>query len=130
MRGITELSTRETLVQLNRARKAAAEFMLATDIMAIRKRMPLLHGTETAEERDAAWKDQMRENLNDILDSMLEEHPEETERLLKCMIVYDEGERELEGIDLIAKAFPEIMSDQVIGFFISFLRSGLMPQGT
>ena len=125
MKGITELDTIPFLAKLNEIRKVAADCIGETEVLEIRKRMPIVNGNESPEQLEKMRIEQGKKNVNAILDSLLEKHPEATIKLLECMIVYDEGEQHLTGIKLVSRALREIMDDAVIDFLLSAAKLGI-----
>lgn len=126
MRTLAELDGVEFLRQCNLVRKEVAGFLDTTKIMEIRKRLPKYKGNESEEKRVEIRNAQLKKNLSDMLDSLLEEHPEETYKLIMCMVVLDEGEEPPKGFDLLMIALELLTSQQVIDFLSRLMRSGLI----
>ena len=68
---------------------------------------------------------QIKKNLNDILDTLLEKHPEETFECIMALCVRDEGEPEPDGIEMIMAAFNLISDQRVMDFLLQLGKSGL-----
>ena len=126
MRTIANLSGVEFLRSINRTRHAVEKLMKTTAVMDIWKKNPTFTGEETEEEKLEIARGQVKKNLNDILDSLLEEHPEETYECIMALCVKDEGEPEPDGIELIMAAFSLISDKRVLDFLLQLGKSGLI----
>ena len=125
MRTIANLSGIEFLRAINRTRHAVEKLMKVTDVLNIWKKMPTFTGEETEEERLEKARNQIKKNLNDILDSLLENHPEETFECIMALCVRDDGEPEPDGIELVMAAFNLISDKRVMDFLLQLGKSGL-----
>ena len=126
MRTIANLSGVEFLRAINRTRHAVEKLMKVTDVLNIWKKNPSYTGKETAEERHEMARNQIKKNLNDILDTLLEKHPEETYECIMALCVKDEGEPEPDGIELVMAAFNLISDKRVLDFLLQLGKSGLI----
>jgi len=127
----------EFLKQTNRIKKSAEKWLTDTDILNIRKRLPALEiipETATPEEKKAifnrnksAAEAQAKKNISAMLDSILEDHPDETLELLAlCCFVEPEHIDDHKVSDFL-NAFNSIISDKaVLDFFISLASLGQM----
>lgn len=125
----------EFLRQTNLIRKSVSKWLTDTDILNIRKRLPVYEtapADASAEERAAvikrnaaANKVQARKNLSAMLDAMLDEHPDETlEVLALCCFVDPENVDDYPITDYL-EAFTSLISDEaVLGFFTSLASLG------
>ncbi len=129
MRTIANLSGVEFLRALNRTRHAVEKLMKTTDVLKIVKVVPQFTGTETPDERMELARAQVKKNLNDVLDSLLETHPEETYECIMALCVRDEGEPEPDGIELIMAAFSLVSDKRVLDFLLQLGKSGLIDTG-
>lgn len=129
MRTIANLNGVEFLRAVNRTRHAVERLMVETDVLNIWKRTPEFSGNETAEEKHEMMRTQIKKNLDAMLDSLLEHHPEETYTCIMAMCVCDEGEAEPDGIELVMAAFDIIADKRVIDFFLRLGKSGLIDMG-
>ena len=125
MKTIANLTGAEFLRAINRTRHAVENLLKVTGVMKIRKNVPTFTGNETAEERAEMERAQVKKNLNDMLDSLLETHPEETYACILALCVREEGEPEPDGIELIMAAFSLIGDKRVLDFLIQLGKSGL-----
>ena len=125
MKTIANLNGAEFLRAINRTRHAVEKLLKVTGVMKIRKNVPTFTGNETAEERAEMERAQVKKNLNDMLDSLLETHPEETYECILALCVREEGEPEPDGIELIMAAFSLIGDKRVLDFLIQLGKSGL-----
>lgn len=127
MKTIASLKGADFLRACNKVRYAAQEALAETQVLEIRKRMPILNDKMTEEERNAALEKQSKKNISDMIDRLLEEKPEETYKLLQAVIIR-EGDEELDGIDLLSAAL-ELVSDPKVISFLSRL-TGLVLANT
>lgn len=125
MRTIANLNGVEFLRAINRTRHAVEKLMNVTDVLNIWKKNPTFNGDETTEQRHEMAREQIKKNLNDVLDSLLEKHPEETYECIIALCVRDEGEPEPDGIELLMAAFNLIADKRVLDFLLQLGKSGL-----
>lgn len=125
MKNLATCKPSEFLKQTNRVKKAAQKWLAATDIMNIRSEMPTFPEGMSDEERQELIQEQATKNFSRMLDSILEEHPEETLELLAlCCFVEPENVDDYKVSDYI-KAITELINDKaVLGFFTSLTRLG------
>lgn len=129
MKNLANCKPSEFLVQTNKIRKSAANWLTMTDIMNIRKVQPLLRDDMTKEERKKALEDQAKKNLSNMLDSILESHPKETLDLLALCCFVDPENVDDYPVSEYLMSFTELMNDgAVLGFFTSLMR--LVQKGT
>ena len=125
MKTIATLKGADFLRACNKVRYIAQEMLAETKVLDIRKRMPILDINMTEDERKAALDKQSKKNLSDMLDRLLEEKPEETYKLLQAMIIPDEDDGELDGIDLMCAALELISEPKVINFLSTWAKLAL-----
>lgn len=118
MQTIATLEGVEFLRASNRIRHAVEDLMKKTQVLELRKNMPVLTGEETPEERQEKIAEQSRKNISDMLDRLLEEYPEETYRLIKACIVDVENP---DGMDMLLAVTELLSSQKVIDFFVSLV---------
>ena len=126
MKTIANLNGVEFLRAINRTRHAVEKLMKVTDVLNIWKKNPTFKGDETEEEKLEMSRNQIKKNLNDILDNLLEKHPEETFECIMALCVREEGEPEPDGIELIMAAFNLISDKRVVDFLLQLGKSGLI----
>lgn len=126
MKTIANLSGPDFLRAVNRTRHAVEKLMTVTELPRIRKQMPAFSGKETEAEKNELIRAQVRKNLNDMLDSLLEAHPEETCAFLREMCILEEGEAEPDGMELLLTAMSLLSDTRVVDFFTQLVRSGLL----
>lgn len=126
MRTIANLNGVEFLRAINRTRHAVEKLMKVTDVLKIWKKNPTFTGKETPEERHEMQRKQLKQNLNDMLDTLLEKHPEETYECIMALCVRDEGEPEPDGIEMVMAAFSLISDKRVLDFLLQLGKSGLI----
>lgn len=132
MKTLASCKPSEFLVQTNRIRKSAEKWIKETGIVEIRSIQPDLEvvpDDATLDERVAViernkkrMEQQGLSNLSDMLDSILEEHPQETLELMAlCCFVEPENVDDY-PISEYLTAFTSLITDKaVIGFFTSLL---------
>ena len=125
MRTIANLDGVEFLKAINRSRHAVGKLMEVTDVLNIWKKKPTFMGDETPEEQHQIAREQIKKNLNEILDTLLEKHPEETYNCIMALCVRDDGEPEPDGISLIMAAFNLISDKRVVDFLLQLGNLGL-----
>ena len=125
MRTIANLTGPEFLRAINRSRHAVEKLMETTGVLKIRKNVPNFTGEETPEEKKELVRAQVKKNLNDMLDSLLETHPEETYECILALCVRDEGEPEPDGIELIMAAISLVSDKRVLDFLSELGKLGL-----
>ena len=126
MKTIANLNGVEFLRAINRTRHAVEKLLSVTGVLKIRKNVPEFTGNETPEEKAEMERAQVKKNLNDMLDSLLETHPEETYECIMAMCVREEGEPEPDGIELLMAAFSLIGDKRVLDFLSQLGKSGLL----
>ena len=126
MRTIANLTGPEFLRAINNTRHAVEKLLSVTGVLKIRKNVPTFTGKETAEERKELERAQVKKNLNDMLDSLLETHPKETYECIMALCVRDEDEKEPDGIDLIMAALSLISDKRILDFLLQLGKSGLL----
>ena len=126
MKTIANLNGVEFLKAINRTRHAVEKLMTVTDILTIWKKNPKYKGNETNEQKHEMARNQIKKNLNDMLDTLLEKHPEETYQCIMALCVLEDGEPEPDGIELCMAAFDLIADKRVLDFLFKLGKSGLI----
>ena len=133
MKSLANCKPSEFLKQTNRIRKSVEKWLTDTDIMNIRLRTPeyeVAPKGATAEEKKAViernaakQRKQAKENLKDMMDAMLDAHPDETlEVLALCCFVEPDHVGDY-SIKDYSTTVTELVSDEVVlNFFTSLAR--------
>ena len=121
MKTISQLNGVDFLRQCNKLRYAVSDVLKETQIMEIRKRMPDYSDCKTKEERKAKMDEQVKKNLNDMLDVLLEEKPEETVKLMKLFIIPEDGDPEMSGMELTMTGLEILFDPRVTDFLLSLM---------
>lgn len=120
----------EFLRQTNRIKKAVEKWLTDTDILNIRKRKPALEmipldASETdklaiiARNKELVYT-QAKKNVSEMLDSILEAHPNETLELLALCCFVEPSEADSHTMREYLVAFNSLINDEaVISFFTS-----------
>lgn len=133
MKNLANCKPSEFLIQTNKIRKSVANWLTVTDILNIRKRLPELEEAgegATTNERQAVVErnlkkknEQVKQNLMDILDAMLVDHPMETlEILALCCFVEPEDVDNHPMSEYIGAITELIETKEVMSFFISLAK--------
>lgn len=120
----------EFLRQTNRVKKSVEKWLTITDILNIRNRMPALEfipKDATDDERLAILErnkqkraEQTKKNLSDILDEILEKHPDETLEVLALCCFIEPEDADNHPVGEYLEAFSTLISDKaVLDFFTS-----------
>jgi hypothetical protein len=137
MKNLANCKPSEFLKQTNRIRKSVDNWLKVTDIVNIRKRRPEIKFVpELADEDEKKAiiaenaknrNEQVRQNLSDMLDEILDKHPDETlEVLALCCFVEPEDVDSHSMVEYL-EAFNELVSNEaVISFFSLLMRVGQM----
>lgn len=123
MKTLATCSPVEFLVQTNKIRRSVESWLTMTKVMEIRKRLPELPQGAKPEDVKKARQEQAKKNFSSILDSVLEEHPQETAELLGmlCFIEPDDLENH-SMLEIISSVNELIASPEVLSFFTSLMQ--------
>lgn len=125
LKNLANCTPSEFLTQTNKIRKAVSKWLTLTDIQGIRKRQPVFTEDMTDEEKQAAIKKQTNENFNAILDSVMEEHADETLEVLALASFVDPKDVDKHTVKEYLVSFTELLNDEdIIGFFTSLIDVG------
>ena len=127
MKTLANCTTVEFLKQSNKIRHAVSEYLAETKILDIRKIKPTIKDGMNEEEKKAAYREQAKKNISDMLDSALEENAEATVRILALLCFIDD-EKEAEQLDPF-DLLDVILSERVLNFFTRLMQSGLIDMG-
>ena len=130
MKTIATLKGTEFLKAVNNARHAVEKLLKTTDAVRIWKAMPAFDGNETEDEKHEKTKAQVKRNLSNLLDALLETHADETCECIMALCVVEDGAPEPDGIDLLMAAVDIISDDRVLSFFSKLVKSGLLTTDT
>jgi len=133
-KNLANCNAEEFLIQTNKIRKSAEKWLDATDIMGIRKNVPIFEVPDgaTSEEVERLMKEhkekvsaQAKKNLSKIFDAVLEEHPKETLELLALLnFVEPENVNDYRVTDYLANMTKLMEDESVVSFFTSLVRLG------
>ena len=121
---LANCSMAEFLRQSNKIRHAIAEYLDYTKLLDFRKNKPVLTDDMSEEEKKAAFREQGKKNISDMLDAALDQNAEATTRILALLCFIDDAE-EAEKLNP-ADVFDVIMSERVLNFFTRLMQSGLI----
>lgn len=130
MKNLANCKPSEFLRQTNLIRKSVQNWLKVTDILNIRQRKPDFSGIpeDDKEARKKAMEKQARQNLNDMLEAMLEEYPDETLEVLALVCFIDPKDADNHSIGEYLEAITEMLSNKdVINFFTLLMRLEQTP---
>ena len=123
MKTLANCAPREFLRQTAKIRHVAADWLDMTKILEIRKNAPEIPKDATEEERQKLIQEQTKKNLSQILDAILDEHPDETLDLLALMCFIEPKDVDKHTVDFYFEAIAELLSNKaVIRFFSSLVQ--------
>ena len=129
MKTIAELNGVDFLRQCNKIRYEVQDILKETGILKIRQKLPDYTGADTKEERQKRQEEQAKKNLNEMLDVLLEEKPEETIKLFNLLVIPEKGDKELTGMELTMIGLGIVSDKRVMDFLSSLIRLGQMGTG-
>lgn len=125
MKNLANCTPREFLRQTNKIRKAVSNWLTLTKVMDIRKRLPQIPDDATDEQKDALIEDQIKQNINAVLDVIMDAHPDETADLMGLMCFIEPDDLDNHSMSEILGSVAEMLNCQeVLDFFISLARLG------
>lgn len=125
MKNLANCKPSEFFVQTNKIRKSVAKWLTVTEIHEIRKRLPKYDDKMEAEERAKVRREQMKKNMEAILDAVLEKHPEETIEIMALACFIDPKDADNHPMSEYLKSISEVMADEsVLSFFTSLVSLG------
>lgn len=120
MKNLANCPPIEFLKQTNKIKAAAKDWLEKTKIQEIRARVPDLPDSMTKEEKKKAIQKQAMQNLMDILDSVLGEHPEETVNILALVCFVEPEDANNHSMGEYLGCIADVLSDDnVASFFVS-----------
>ena len=133
LKTLADCKPSEFLKQTNLIRKAVSRWLTDTDIINIRKRLPVTEIaplTASVEEKaevmarnEAAMRKQTAANITAILDAVMEDHPDETLEILALLCFVDPAHVDDHKITEYLDAFSRLIADEaVISFFTSLMQ--------
>lgn len=127
MKNLANCNLREFLKQTNKIRKAVKQWMDLTDAVKIRARLPEIASDASEEIRKALIEKQSMDNLNAILEAALEKYPDETAEVIGlCCFIEPEDLDDYKVSDLLGSAAEMMSCPEVVDFFTSLARLGMM----
>lgn len=127
MKNLANCKPSEFLRQSNKIRKSVENWITVTDIMNIRNKEPVIKEGATEEEKKKAEIEQAKKNLSEILDMVLDKHPDETLEVLALVCFVDPKDVDSYSVSEYLKTFYELLENEaVIGFFTSLVRLAQM----
>ena len=123
MKTLANCKPSEFFIQTNKIRKSVFNWLTVTDVLNIRKRTPIMDPSISEEEKKQRTSNQIKKNLNDMLDSILENHPTETIELLALLCFIDPKEADDHPMSDYLEAIAEMIADEaVMSFFVSLVK--------
>lgn len=127
MKTLANCTPEEFLIQTNKIRNSVENWLTLTGIMEIRKTLPDMPKDISKEDRDKALNRQVKLNFHKMLDAVLGEHPKETAEVLGLLCFVDPEDLNKHPMTYYLASVTDIIdSPEVIGFFSSLLKTGLI----
>lgn len=124
MKNLANCKPSEFLKQTNRIRKSVSKWLTDTDILNIRKRIPNIDENASEEEKALAKVKQAKQNISDMFDAILDEHPDETLEVIALLCFVEPNNVDDYSITEYMDAVSELLNNEsVIGFFTSLIQS-------
>lgn len=125
MKNLANCNVREFLTQTNKIRKSVVNWLSLTQILEIRKNVPVIPDGTSKEEEKAIMIKQAKKNFSDMLDSVLDKYPEETAEMLGLMCFIDPKDLDKHKMTELFSSFDEMINcEEVISFFTSLVNLG------
>ena len=132
MKNLANCKPSEFLKQTNRIRKSVEKWLNVTDVMSIRRRkpegMPEVQAGMSQDEVDAVREkqrqmmaEQAQRNLKDMLDSMLDNHPDETLEVLALCCFVEPEHVDDHTVSEYLLSINELLADEAVRDFFTFL---------
>jgi hypothetical protein len=133
MKNLANCKPSEFLRQTNKIRKAVEKWLTVTEIMKIRSKVPELKKididmtvedkAEVQEENRKRMRKQAIDNAMEILDAVMDKHPDETLELLALLCFVEPEHVDDHEVGEYLDSFTELIgNDSVINFFTSLAR--------
>lgn len=135
MKNLANCKPSEFLKQTNRIRKAVEKWLTVTEIMKIRAKVPELKKididmtvedkAEVQEENRRRMRKQALENAMEILDAVMDKHPDETLEVLALLCFVEPEHVDDHEVSEYLDSFTELIGNSsVLNFFTSLARLG------
>lgn len=125
MKNLANCTPSEFLKQTNRIRKSVEKWLTLTDIKNIRERKPSLPDGLSDEEKKEAMQKQAKENFSAILDSVMDDHPDETLEILALACFVEPKDVDKHPMEEYLEAISDLLNNKaVLDFFVSLMQLG------
>lgn len=122
MKNLANCNVREFLTQTNKIRKSVANWLSLTQVLEIRKNMPVFTEDVSEEERKKAMTEQAKKNFSEMLDSILDKYPDETAEMLGLACFIEPKDLNKHKMTELFSSFNEMINcEEIISFFISLV---------
>ena len=123
MKTLANCTPREFLTQTIKIKNAVSKWLTDTDIMAIRKRTPVIADGMSKAEKDEAYTKQGLSNLSAMYDEIAGRHPDETLELLALLCFTEPDKVDEHPMTEYLTAISDMLgSEAVTGFFTSLMK--------
>lgn len=134
MKNLANCKPSEFLKQTNRIRKSVEKWLKITDVMNIRKKMPegmpevksdmsKDEARAVLEKRQMMMAEQSQRNLKEMLDAMLDEHPDETLEVLALCCFVEPEDVDSYSVSEYLSSINELLADSNVRDFFTFVMS-------
>lgn len=137
MKNLANCKPSEFLRQTILIKKSVERWLTDTDILNIRRRQAVLVQADrdasveekrrVGEENNRRTSKQTRENLSDMLDAILEEHPDETLELLALVCFVDPAHVDDHSMEEYLTAISELLDSKAVTDFFTSLARWVLP---
>ena len=123
MKNLANCKPSEFLRQTNKIRKSVSKWLEITDLLNIRKTQPTIPKDTTEKEKEEANRNHLKKKANLMMESIMEEHPDETLELLALLCFVEPENVDDHEISEYLESFNELINNKaVVDFFISLVR--------
>lgn len=123
MKNLANCKPTEFFKQTVKIRRYVEDWLTATDILNIRKEMPVLSDKMSDAEKKAAIAEQAKKNIWKMFDKIFDENAEKTIGLLALLCFFEPEEADDHEVGDYLESISELISDErVIAFFTSLVQ--------
>lgn len=121
MKNLANCKPSEFLRQTNLIRKSVAKWLDITKVLKIRQNRPNIREDMTDDEKKAEIEKQVGKNISNMLDAVLDEHPDETLEILALMCFVDPKDVDNHEMSEYLDSFAELIGNKSVINFLSSL---------
>lgn len=123
MKNLANCKPSEFLRQTNRIRKKVKNWLDITKVLDIWRTKPNVPEGTSEEKENKMIEAQVKENINGVFDSIMEDHPDETLELLGLLCFVEPEDVDNYEVTEYLESFNDLIKNKaVVDFFISLIR--------